>query len=377
MARVVITGGTGFIGQLLARKILQKGQLLSHAAAGAAAAEVVVPIREILLADVVRPPKLLFEELEQSPVQIVTGDLSDEGYCKELFAANDGGPLSVFHLGAVMSGQGEADFDLCMGVNLRGTMQMLEAARHCGSPRPRFIYASAGATFGSGAPTDYVSKDDEIGDHTRATPHTTYGMSKAVGELLVSDYSRRGFVDGRGLRLPSVVVRAGAPNAATTSCFSAVIREPLAGVDTVSPVAADVTHAVTGHRNAVGCLLAMHEVSSERADAVLGYDRTTWVPSTTVTQESLEAAVRSVVVPESHSALGKVTYDVTNRALSDAVGSFPAKISCARALALGLPDEGLDTESLVRGKHSAHLACSFHCYVCTRFSLASYVIILC
>ena len=82
-------------------------------------------------------------------------------------------------------------------------------------------------------------------------------------------------------------------------------------------------------------------------------------------------------MPASYSALGKVTYDVTNRALSDAVGSFPAKISCARALALGLPDEGLDTESLVRGKHSAHLACSFHCYICTRFSLASYVVTLC
>ena len=100
-----------------------------------------------------------------------------------------------------MSGTGEADFDLCMGVNMRGTLQMLESARHCGATRPRFIYASAGATLGAGAPTDFISKDDVVGDSTRATPHTTYGMTKAIGELLLSDYSRRGFVDGRGIRL--------------------------------------------------------------------------------------------------------------------------------------------------------------------------------
>ena len=347
MARVIITGGTGFVGQLLARSILKRGQLAHAAAAGV---ERLVPVREVLLADVVQPKAMLFEELSQSPVQVVTGDLSDDGYCKALFAGNDGGPLSVFHLGAVMSGQGEADFDLCMGVNFRGTLQMLEAARHCGAPRPRFIYASAGATFGSGAPTDYVTKDDEISDATRATPHTTYGMTKAVGELLLSDYSRRHFVDGRGLRLPSVVVRAGAPNAATTSCFSAVIREPLAGVDVSSPVAADVAHAVTGHRTAVDCLLRMHEVPSEAADAVLGFDRTVFVPSVSVTQAALEDAVRKVVAADSHKRLGRVTYDVADRTISDAVGSFPARIACDRAKALGLLSDpaSLQPEALVR-----------------------------
>ena len=115
-----------------------------------------------------------------------------------------------------MSGQGEADFDLAMNVNLHGTMHMLEAARHCGALRPRFVMASAGATLGAGAPTDFVTKDDIVGDATRATPHTSYGMTKACAELLLQDYSRRGFVDGRAVRLPTVIVRAGAPNAATT-----------------------------------------------------------------------------------------------------------------------------------------------------------------
>ena len=114
--------------------------------------------------------------------------------------------MSIFHLGAIMSGQGEADFDLCMGVNLHGTLHLLEAARQCTSDaRPHFVLASAGATLGAGAPTDFVSKEDTVGDTTRATPHTTYGMTKACAELLLADYSRRGFVDGRGCRLPSVV----------------------------------------------------------------------------------------------------------------------------------------------------------------------------
>lgn len=344
MARVVITGGTGFLGQNLARAILRRGQLLTHAVSGA---EITVPVREVLLADVVRPPKLLFDELSTS-AEIVTGDLSDEGYCRALFAGADGGPLSVFHLGAVMSGQGETDFDLCMGVNLHGTLQMLEAARHCGAARPRFIYASAGATLGSGSPTDFVTKDDVVSDSTRATPHTTYGMTKAVGELLLSDYSRRGFVDGRGLRLPTILVRAGEPNAATTSCFSAVIREPLAGFDVVSPIDSGVEHAVSGYRTAVDCLLKIHELPAETVDSVLGYDRTVWLPSTTATQSDLEATVRRVVSRESYAALGKVSYDVTDRALSDAVGSFPAKIDCRRALALGLSPRDLSLESIVR-----------------------------
>ena len=135
------------------------------------------------------------------------------------------GAVSVFHFGAVMSGQGEQDFDLVMRVNLHGTLNLLEAARQCGATRPRFILASAGATLGSGAPTDYVDKSDTVGDWTRATPHTSYGMTKACAELLLSDFSRRGFVDGRACRLPTVLVRAGAPNAASTGCYSAVVRE--------------------------------------------------------------------------------------------------------------------------------------------------------
>ena len=338
--RVIITGGTGFIGQLVARDIARRGALQTHQAAGV---EGETKVTEIVLADVARPEKLMFEEL--SAARVVVGDVANAAFCRSLFEGVTGA-VSVFHLGAVMSGQGEKDFDLVMGVNLHGTLNMLEAARACGAPRPRFIMASAGATLGSGAPTDFVTKDDTVGDSTRATPHTSYGMTKACAELLLSDFSRRGFVDGRACRLPSVVVRAGAPNAATTSVFSSVVREPLSGKDTESAIGPDVRHAVTGHRTAVACLVGLHELEAAKVDAVLGFDRTIFIPSIAVSLAELQAAVRAVVEPASHAALGRVTY-VEDAQLSAAVGSFPTKVDCSRAVALGLAAD-LDAEALVR-----------------------------
>ena len=235
--RVIVTGGTGFIGQLVARAILQKGALRVHRPSGI---EAEAEVSEVVLVDVSRPPQLMFAELEDSSACTVRlGDVSDPLFCRSLFEGAKGA-VSVFHFGAVMSGQGEQDFDLVMRVNLHGTLNLLEAARQCGATRPRFILASAGATLGSGAPTDYVDKSDTVGDWTRATPHTSYGMTKACAELLLSDFSRRGFVDGRACRLPSVVVRAGAPNAATTGAYSSVVREPLAGLDCTSEIGPDV-----------------------------------------------------------------------------------------------------------------------------------------
>jgi nucleoside-diphosphate-sugar epimerase len=169
--RCVITGGTGFLGQMLARSILKRGQLLTQGASGGP--EHLAPVRELLLVDVARPKKLLFDDLE-SKTQIILGDVSDRGVCESLLrSTGDGTPISVFHLGAIMSGQGEADFHLAMRVNLHGIMHLLEAARHCGAPRPRFVMASAGATLGAGAPTDFVKPGDAVSDATRATPHTT------------------------------------------------------------------------------------------------------------------------------------------------------------------------------------------------------------
>ena len=229
--------------------------------------------------------------------------------------------------------------DLALKVNLQGTMNMLEATRawkETSTSRPTFIFSSAGATLGAGHEADWVQKNDTISDATRAAPHTTYGTTKACAELLLADYSRRGFLDGRGVRLPSVIVRAGAPNAATTSCFSSVVREPLSGKDTTVPVGANVFHAVTGYRAAIGGMLSVHNAMPEDVDKLLGFDRTVFLPTRSVSMAQLEKAVKRVVSPDSISKLGNVVYEEDER-LSSIVGSFPTRVNSERALALGAP----------------------------------------
>jgi len=137
------------------------------------------------------------------------------------------------------------------------------------------------------APTDWVASDGEVSDATRATPHATYGMTKACGELLLADYSRKGFVDGRGVRLPSVVVRAGAPNAATTGVYSGVVRETHTTYGMTSPIVGFVEHAVAGARSAVASLVAEHDAPAATADAVLGHDRAVFLRSTAVSSASV------------------------------------------------------------------------------------------
>lgn len=333
MAVVIITGGGGFLGQSLATSLLEDRKIC------AGSDDVETEISRIILADVAFPPA---EQMQASVARAVAdgvvacreGSVASKEFCDSLLSSQrDESSVSIYHLSAIMSGQGEADFDLCMQVNLYGTMHMLEAARAHPS-RVKFVYASAGATIGSGAPQDWIQKEDVITDSVRATPHTSYGMTKACGELLLADYSRRGFIDGRGARLPTVVVRAGAPNAATTSCFSGVVREPLAGIDAVMPIANNVKHAVTGFRNVVQALRKLHDAPSETIDAILGFDRTVFLPATALSLSELEAATMKVVDTPSHDMLGKVKYEVDDF-LSNVVGGFPTKIDAARALEIG------------------------------------------
>lgn len=185
-----------------------------------------------------------------------------------------------------------------------------------------------------------------MSDASRATPRTTYGATKACCELLLTDYSRRGFVDGRGVRLPAIIVRAGKPNAATTGCYSGIIREPLNGVDVELPIAKDVLHAVTGTRNAIQALQIMHDVSLQKVTEVLGYDRTVFVPAVALSLGDLEGALKGVVSQYSRWRLGRITYKV-NDFLSKVVAGFPTKIDAQRALDLGIP-AAPTAETLVR-----------------------------
>lgn len=330
------------MGQCLATSLLERGTVSG------------VPITKLLLADIAFPPTLQ-PKIEACPdlVTKLQGDVSEKSYCDKLYAqvpSTDVTHVSIFHLGAVMSGDGERDFDLCMRVNLHGFLNMMEGARQNVFLKlgfaPKFIFSSAGATIGSGAPTDYITKDDTISDASRATPHTTYGATKACCELLLSDYARRGFVDARGVRLPTIVVRAGAPNAATTGCYSGVVREPLSGIDVELPIARNVPHAVTGKCAAIAAMLTVHDADTARIEEVLGFDRTVFLPAVALSLGDLEDALLAVVTPESQGKLGKISYKVDER-LSAVVGSFPTKIDAERAMKLGVP-AAPTAETLVR-----------------------------
>ena len=341
-AVVLITGGGGFLGQCLASEILKTKTLKYEG-------PIEVQVERIILADVYFADKLQPEiETNSQIVFKMKGDISDTSYVDSLYEQTlEYKYLSIFHLGAVMSGDGERDFDLCMNVNLKGFMNIIEGARQLSChPPPTLVLTSAGATIGSGDSTDYITKEDTISDSTRATPHTTYGATKACCELLLSDYSRRGFVRARGLRLPSIVVRAGKPNAATTSCYSGVVREPLNGIDTVLPIAQDVKHAVTGTRHAIGGLLTLHNSSDAIIESTLGFDRTVFLPSVALSLGDLQEALYKVVTEESKSKLGQISYDVDEK-ISSIVGSFPTKIDGSRAKKLGIPSAP-DAETLVR-----------------------------
>ena len=197
MTVVIITGGGGFLGQCLCTSLLGDRKIC------AGSDDVETEISRIILADVAFPPvdkmqPAIAQGVANEMVTFRQGSIESAEFCNSLVSEHDES-VSIFHLGAVMSGTGEADFDLCMRVNLMGTINVLEAARDHPS-RVKFIMASAGAIVGSGEQNDWIKKEDVIKDSVRATPKTTYGATKACSELLLADYSRRSFIDGRGAR---------------------------------------------------------------------------------------------------------------------------------------------------------------------------------
>ncbi|MEO7761319.1 MAG: NAD-dependent epimerase/dehydratase family protein, partial [Casimicrobiaceae bacterium] len=212
--RVIITGGAGFLGSRLAQKILERGTLTGPDGAQQR-------VEELVLFDIV--PAAGFDDPR---VRAVTGDVADAQTLRTLIG-ND--TQSVFHLAAIVSGQAEAEFDLGMRINFDATRHLLEAMR--AMPKPgRLVFSSSLAVFGAMGPDDVPNP---VRDDTALTPLSSYGAQKAMGELMVNDYSRKGFVDGRALRLPTITVRPGKPNAAASSFASGMIREPLIGVEAI------------------------------------------------------------------------------------------------------------------------------------------------
>lgn len=312
--KVVITGGTGFIGKKLAQRLLARGSLIGPDGTDTA-------IDELVLFDVAEPVPSLRPD---NRLRVVTGDIADPATVRGLIDKRTG---SVFHLAAVVSGQAEADTDIGLRVNLDGTRAVLEACRALGT-RPRLVFASSLAVYGGDMPP-------AVSDDTPLTPQTSYGVQKAVGELLVNDYSRKGFIDGRSPRLPTIVVRPGKPNRAASTWASSIFREPLSGVDVVCPVTREAVMAVLSPRRLVAALEKLHDMPGE----VFGFSRAIQLPGIAVNVAEMVEALRRA---GGEAAIRRIRWE-PDPVIQKIVAGWPRAISSKRAERLGLEaDRSID-----------------------------------
>lgn len=314
--KVLITGGAGFLGQRLAKKLLQRGVLKN-------AMGVDEKIDELVLLDVVAG-----NGFNDPRVTVLTGDISDPDLIDRAIESDT---TSIFHLAAVVSSQAEADFDLGMRINVDAFRLLLETCRRRGHA-PRVLFASSVAVYGGTLPA-------EVQDDTALNPKSSYGIQKAIGELLLTDFSRKGFIDGRGLRLPTISVRPGKPNKAASSFASGIIREPLHKEEAVCPVTPDTRLWLMSPRQVIESFVWAHDLGSDAF----------------AQQRMLNLPGVNVSVQEMIDALGKVAgQDAVNRIRWEAdatvqriVGSWPACWNMGRALALGFKGDA-DFETIVR-----------------------------
>ena len=312
---VVITGGAGFLGLRLAHTLLALGQLSIAGAAPRA-------IGRITLVDRVAPPA---DVAADARIAVLTGDLTALLEDKQAPAPVVGAQTAVvFHLAAAVSGECEADFDLGMRSNFAATLALLEVCRSLRT-RPMFVFASSLAVFGDapGLPLPAT-----IEDHTLPTPQSSYGIQKFIGEQLVADYSRKGFVQGRNVRLMTVSVRPGRPNGAASSFLSGMIREPLAGSRAACPVAPDTPVALSSPGRTVQGLIR----AAESTDLQWGPRTGLNLPALTTTPGAMAAALERVAGPAA-SSLIDWTLDA---AIGDIVKTWPARIHSVRAGSLDL-----------------------------------------
>jgi D-erythronate 2-dehydrogenase len=310
---VVITGAAGFLGNRLTDALLAKGVL--RAADGRDQ-----PIDRITLVDVVDP-----QRRDDPRVVRITGDVTDGSLLERAIDAN---ASAIFHLAAIVSGMAEADFDLGMRVNIDASRALLDACRNTGHC-PRFVFTSSIAIFGGELP-------GAVPETWAVRPQTSYGMQKAVTELLINDYTRRGFVDGRVLRMPTISVRPGRPNAAASSFASSIIREPLNGEEAICPVPAETRMWLLSPGAAIECLIAAHDLPGD----ALGTNRTLNVPGLSVTVTEMVAALERQAGPD---VTARIRWQIDPR-IERIISTWPAALDASRALALGFPrDDSFDT----------------------------------
>jgi D-erythronate 2-dehydrogenase len=312
--KVLITGGAGFLGARLARTILQRGHLSGR------------PLAELMLSDLFPPPQ---DVVNDARVRVSTGTLIDES--KALAQENFD---LVFHLAAAVSGECEADLELGLRSNLDTTRALLDALRQEG--RPRFVFSSSVAVFGGDVdhPMPRVIHDD-----TLPVPQSSYGVQKFMCEQLVADFTRRGLIDGRSVRLMTVTVRPGRPNAAASGFLSSIIREPLHGQEAVCPVRPETTVAVASPQRAIEGLLKAAEAVPDA-----------WGGATAVNLPGLTVRVKEMLdaleVVAGRTARERVRFE-HNETIATLVGGWASAFESARARHLGLAADH-DFISIVR-----------------------------
>ena len=309
--RVIVTGGAGFIGTLLARRLLARPVTIGDARPA--------QVDELVLVDLVPPPP----DVAADPrVSVVTGDLADA--VDELEDAD-----AVFHLAGVVSGAAEADFDLGLRVNVDGTRAVLERARRHRTP-PVLVFSSSLAVFGAD-PALPGDAGAPVGDDTLPRPQSSYGIQKFIGEQLVADYTRKGFVRGRSVRLMTVAVRPGKPNAAASSFVSGIIREPLAGQRASCPVPRETPIALSSPRRTLQGILR----AAAAGDAAWGSRTAMNLPGLATTPRSMADAMDRVV---GYAASDLIDW-TDDPVIGAIVRSWPARVETPRASALSLRPE--------------------------------------
>jgi D-erythronate 2-dehydrogenase len=304
---ILIAGAAGMIGRKLTARLVEDGALNGK------------PIERLTLIDVVAPQP---PEKFTGKAASAAADIADPAAVR---AAVAGRPDVIFHLAGVVSGEAELDFDKGMRVNLDGSRALLEAVRAIGGGyRPRLVFTSSIAVFGAPFP-------DAIADDFHLTPLTSYGSQKAAVELLLADYTRRGFLDGVGIRLPSIVVRPGRPNKAASGFFSSIIREPLAGEEAVLPVADSVLHWHASPRAAIGFLVHAAGVDAAR----LGPRINLTMPGVCCTVAEQIAALRRIAGDKVAARIRREPDPLVARI----VAGWPSRFDPVRALALGFRGE--------------------------------------
>jgi len=303
---ILVTGAAGMIGRKFAERLAREGHLGARRIVKMTLSDIVAPV----------PAKAAF------PIAARADDLAAPGIAETLVKER---PELIVHLAAIVSGEAESDFDKGYRVNLDGTRALLEAVRKIGGGyKPRFVFASSIAVFG--APFAEI-----IPDEFHLTPLTSYGTQKAIGELLLADYTRRGFLDGVGLRFPTICVRPGAPNKAASGFFSNIIREPLAGKEVVLPVPDSVRHTHASPRAAVNFLVHAATMDTN----AIGPRRSLSMPGVCVT------------VAEQIAALGRITGEKAVKRIrrepdpliTRIVAGWPERFDPVRAVKLGFEAE--------------------------------------